>query len=77
MFAIELVSNHLVINRCQPHECGSEKAILVVNLYDGSMHAGFWNEDEKNSRKIRWFSTKGNYKDLPKEILDSWYSDIR
>src|SRR5262249_38194756 len=44
-------------------------------LYDGSMHEGFWNEDEKDLRKMRWFSTKGNYKDLPKEILDSWYRD--
>jgi hypothetical protein len=70
---IKLVSNHLVINRCRPHFCGTENAILVFNLHDGSMHAGFWNEHEENSRKMRWFSTKGNYKDLPKEILDSWY----
>jgi hypothetical protein len=70
---IELVSNHLVIRRCRAHSCGSEEAILVVSLYDGSMHVSFWNEEEETSRKIRWFSTKGNYKDLPKEILDSWY----
>jgi len=74
---IELVSDHLMINRCRPHACPSENAILAVNLHDGSMHVGFWNKDEQNSRKIRWFSTKGNYKDLPKEILDRWYNGIR
>jgi hypothetical protein len=74
---IKLVANHLVIDRCRPHACPSENAILAVNLHDGSMHVGFWNRDEQNSRKIRWFSTKGNYKDLPKEVLDPWYNGIR
>jgi hypothetical protein len=73
IFPIKLVSNHLVIRRCRAHSCGSEEAILVVSLYDGSMHVSFWNDEEETSRQIRWFSTKGNYKDLPKEILDSWY----
>jgi hypothetical protein len=66
---IKLVTDHLVIDRCRPHACPVENAILSVNLYDGSIHVGFWNKDEQNSRKIRWFSTKGNYKDLPKEIF--------
>jgi hypothetical protein len=74
---IKFVSDHLVLDRCRPHACPSENAILAVNLHDASMHVGFWNIDEQNSRKIRWFSTKGNYKDLPKEILDPWYSGIR
>jgi hypothetical protein len=77
MTPIKLVSEHLVIDRCRPHACPTENAILAVNLHDGSMHVGFWNEDEQNSRKIRWFSTKGDYRDLPKEILDPWYDDIR
>src|SRR5262249_11665858 len=75
MVPIKLITDYLVIERCRPHSCTSENAVLVVNLYDGSMHEGFWNEDEKDLRKMRWFSTKGNYKDLPKEILDSWYRD--
>jgi hypothetical protein len=73
---IELFSNHLVIRkRCRGDSCGSEKEnLVVVSLYDGSMHVSFWDDGEENSRKIRWFSTKGNYKDLPKEILDAWHS---
>jgi hypothetical protein len=74
---IKLVTDYLVIKRCRPHGCTSENAILAVSLHDGSMHVGFWNEDEKDSRKIRWFSTKGDYKDLPKEVLDPWYNSIR
>jgi len=74
---IELIADHLVINRCRPHACSSEHVLLAVNLSDGSMHVGFWNRDEPNSRKIRWFSTKGDYKDLPKEILGPWYDKIR
>ena len=77
MVPIKLISDYLVVERYREHSAASENVILAVSLYDGSMHVGFWNEDEKDSRKIRWFSTKGNYKDLPKEILDSWYSDKR
>jgi len=76
MTPIELIYDHLVIEKCRPHFCPNQNTILTVNLHDGSMHVGFWDEDEQNSRKIRWFSTKGNYKDLPKEILDKWYNNL-
>jgi hypothetical protein len=76
---IELVDGYLVATMCLPHLCDTEHALFAANLHDGSMYVGFYQleipdysslEVDHSKGETRWFSTRGDWKNLPRAVLD-------
>lgn len=62
---IEIIENYLIVRKCHSNYCLRGTAVLIINIKDGSMHVVIRNE---NYPDPRWFSTNGNYKELPFRI---------
>jgi hypothetical protein len=62
---IKQIGDYLVVKVCRPHNCGDEQAGFAIKLSDGTIHVRMHASDE-----IRWFSSKGKYRDLPREVYD-------
>ena len=46
--------------------------MLVIDLSRGTFHVGFYKR-EAEKVTTRWFSTKGEFQSLPKEIQNEFY----
>ena len=68
---IEMVSGFLIVKVCRQHCCPCDNAMIVINLENGAMHVGFYKGGERKSN-TRWYSSDGDFYELPKEILDDF-----
>jgi hypothetical protein len=58
---IKLEQNYLIVKVCRPHACNLENALLAINLSDGVMYVGFWEQiNLKLKGNDRWFSNDNN-----------------
>lgn len=63
---LERVGDVLTVGGCMPHDCGSNKAILYINVHDGSVEACWQNSDPRNpSRETEMWLTPTGSRVLP------------
>lgn len=60
---IKQVGDYLVARVCRQHNCDSEQAGFVINLSNGYIYVRMYEDG-----KVRWFSSKGKYTDLPQDV---------
>ncbi|MGH7238824.1 MAG: hypothetical protein ACREHG_02030 [Candidatus Saccharimonadales bacterium] len=67
---IELIGNYLLISRCKPHMCGSERALVAVGLNNGYLFVMLTGASRQNvdSTSKRCFTTDHNFMNLPPKI---------
>ncbi len=65
--------NFLVINKCKPHDCPSEHAMVVVDMEKQRLWAGFFTREE-NRTSLRWYGNGDDYSVLPSEIQQEFRS---
>ncbi len=68
---IETVGEYLLVMVCLSHCCPCDNAIVIIGLESKAIHIGFY-EGYQNKSATSWFSNKGEYSELPKEILESF-----
>lgn len=66
-FPIELYENYLVIQKCKPHDCPIENAMLVVNLENGSINVAFFRMYGSKT-ETRWINSNWDQYHLPEDI---------
>lgn len=63
---LKLFGDFLATTMCRPHNCGDERAGLVINLNTGDMYVRM-----ARGAKVRWIVSPGRAEsDLPKEVQD-------
>jgi len=66
-FAVEApikeIGDYLALKVCRPHNCGEETGAFAINLSTGVIYIRM-----QNGEKVRWFASKGNATDLPREV---------
>jgi len=65
---INLIDGNLVIEGCAPHECDQKSGIIIIELYNGNVHAALF---EVNSVSI--YSKLKDYEILPSRLRE-WTS---
>jgi hypothetical protein len=66
---IELVGSYLIINRCMPHCCPCQNALLAIDLQNGAMLALFWDRSDESTT---CFSTGVTVSALPEDIKEKY-----
>ena len=64
---IRQVEGFLVVNKCLPHYCPAELAVIVIDLKNPRLWAGFFLRQEGRT-STRWYSNADDYSVLPEEI---------
>ncbi len=62
---IKQIGDYLAVKVCRQHNCDSEHAGFAINLRDGHVYVRM-DADERT----RWFSSQGEYTDLPQNVQD-------
>jgi hypothetical protein len=62
---LKLMGDFLGTSMCRPHNCGDERAGLVINLSTDVIYVRM----QKGTRE-RWIVSKGKASDLPREVQD-------
>ena len=60
---IKQIGDYLAVKVCRPHNCGDEQGAFAINLSTGVIYVRM-----QNGEKVRWFASKGNSTDLPREV---------
>jgi hypothetical protein len=60
-----LDNDYLFVTTYEAHNCVSKQMFLIVDLNAGDIHVALYHYGS-----LEWFHTRGNFKDLPKPILD-------
>lgn len=64
---ITMVGNFMVIQKCKPHDCPSEYAMVVIDVEKQRLWAGFFTR-AANRTATRWYGNKDDYSVLPPAI---------
>ena len=64
---IKMIDNFMLINKCKPHNCPSELAMIVIDLQKKRVWAGFFSR-EAGHVSTRWYSNSDDYSVLPSAI---------
>lgn len=67
------IGNFIVINKCKPHDCPSEHAMVVVDMEKQRLWAGFFTRTEHRTAS-RWYGNGDDYSVLPSEIQQEFRS---
>jgi hypothetical protein len=70
---ITRIGNFIVINKCKPHDCPSDHAMVVVDMEKQRLWAGFFTRAE-NRTALRWYGNGDDYSVLPLEIQQEFRS---
>ncbi|MEK6335888.1 MAG: hypothetical protein AABM67_13230 [Acidobacteriota bacterium] len=62
---IKEIGDYLAVKVCKPHDCGDEQAGYAINLKTGTIYVRM-----QLTEQVRWFASKGNENDLPKEVQE-------
>lgn len=62
---IKQLGDYLAVKVCRPHNCDTEQAAFAINLTTGFVYVRL-----KNDQEVRWFGSKGDYTDLPRDVQD-------
>lgn len=64
---ITMTGNFMVIQKCKPHDCPSDYAMVVIDVDKQRLWAGFFTR-AANRTATRWYGNKDDYSVLPPEI---------
>lgn len=67
------MGNFVVINKCKPHDCPSEHAMVVIDMEKQRLWAGFFTRAESRTA-TRWYGNGADYSVLPSEIQQEFLS---
>lgn len=62
---------YLVVNKCMPHNCPAEMAMIVVDVKSQMMWAGFFSR-AGSVVSTRWYGSANDYSTLPDEIKNEF-----
>jgi hypothetical protein len=62
---IKELGDYLAVKVCMPHDCDTSQAGFAINLHTGTVYVRMKEGDD-----VRWFASKGNSTDLPREVQD-------
>lgn len=68
---IEKHGEYIVANKCLPHDCPSEMAMIVVDVTRQKMWAGFFSRTG-SVVSTRWYGSADDYSTLPDEIKNEF-----
>jgi hypothetical protein len=69
---IERVSDrYIVFEKCKPHDCPDNSAMIVIDTQDAHVWIGFFSRKEK-SVSTRWYGSADDYLMLPENILEKF-----
>jgi ubiquinone biosynthesis protein COQ9 len=61
------VAGYLLIEKCLPHNCPGEFAMIVIDVSKQKLWAGFFTREEKRVA-TRWYGNADDYATLPEAI---------
>jgi hypothetical protein len=64
---IKVINNFMVISKCRPHNCPADFAMIVIDLKQKRIWAGFFSR-ESSRVSTRWYGNVDDYSVLPSEI---------
>lgn len=70
---VHKVGEYLIINKCLPHNCPSDMAMLIIDVKNEKLWVGFFSREEE-SVSTRWYGTNDDYSVLPDEIKKEFLS---
>ena len=62
---IKQIGAYLAVKVCRQHACDTDNAAFAINLRTGFIYVKLYANQES-----RWFGSKGDYTDLPRNVLD-------
>lgn len=68
---VRRVDDYLVIDKCRPHECPSDAAMIVVDLRSDRLWAGFFTRSS-TSVATRWYGNRDDWNALRPTIVDGF-----
>ena len=68
---IQQVESFLVLNKCMPHNCPAELAMIVIDLKNPRLWAGFFLREEGRT-STRWYGNTDDYSTLPTAIKQAF-----
>jgi hypothetical protein len=68
---VRRVEDYLVIDKCRPHECPSEAAMIVVDLRSDRLWAGFFTRSAAGVA-TRWYGNRDDWNALPPSIVEGF-----
>jgi len=76
-FAVEApvrrIDDYIVVNKCLPHNCPSDMAVVVIDAKNEKLWAGFFTR-ELGRVSTRWYGSADDYSVLPDEIKKEFLS---
>jgi hypothetical protein len=57
----------LVVNKCRPHNCPSDMAMVVIDVKKARLWVSFFSREESRV-STRWYGTEDDYSVLPESI---------
>ncbi|WKJ91935.1 hypothetical protein QZJ86_07285 [Methylomonas montana] len=68
---VSKIDNFIIINKCMPHNCPSELAMIVIDMNSPRIWVGLFLRDDTHS-STRWYSNGDDYSVLPNTIKQSF-----
>lgn len=68
---VDKIDNFIVVNKCMPHDCPSELAMVVIDLERQRLWVGFFLREESRT-STRWYSNGDDYSILPDTIKQAF-----
>ena len=62
---IKQIGDFLAVKVCRAHNCDEEQAAFAIDLRSGFIYVRM-----KNGQEVRWFGSKGDETNLPRNVLD-------
>jgi hypothetical protein len=64
---VRRMGNFLVIDKCLPHDCPAQQAMIIVDLASDRLWAAFFTHVD-GRLSTRWYGNKEDYNTVPQEI---------
>ena len=64
---VTAVAGYLIVDKCMPHNCPADFALLVIDVRQQKLWAGFFTREEKRVA-TRWYGNADDYSTLPEPI---------
>ncbi len=58
------VAGYLIVDKCMPHNCPADFAVLVIDVSHQKLWAGFFTRQEQRVA-TRWYGNADDYSSLP------------
>lgn len=68
---IAIVGRHLIVARCEAHNCPAHHAMIIVDTDSADIVVGIYRRSSSNSRTT-WYSTRTDPLELPPEVLQQF-----